>query len=241
MQVLSLQLYLLFHFRMGASPASIGNPVKYIDPSGLDYCESKYADPTDCSEIDPDGDGKTGLPWNENLLGDDTPNGSPDAVGGLDYAVNEGSNVYSSSVGTVVVADNCDLDNCIYDGDQYKWENNEGYGNIIIIEYAAMYLPSAYRVNLGIGLDQSVYVAYAHLSEINVHISDSVIANQVIGLSGDTGNSTGPHLHAEVRIGNSGAIRPGRFTDYYGSGNRSRYWFNLTKKNPDIIFPGPSN
>jgi hypothetical protein len=216
--------------------------VKYIDPTGLDYCESNYADPTDCAKADPDGDGKIGLPWNENLLRDDTPNGSPDSVGGLDYGINEGSNVYSSSVGTVDIADSCDLANCIYDGEQDNWKNNRGYGSLVIIEYQAQYLPSAYRVELGIGVDQSFYVAYTHLSEIYVHIGDSVIANQVIGLSGDTGNSTGPHLHAEVRIGRSGAIRPGRFTSetgYYGSGNRSRDWFNLTKKDPDILFPGP--
>ena len=44
---------------------------------------------------------------------------------------------------------------------------------------------------------------YAHLSRITVHPSQSVSAGLVIGLSGATGNSTGPHLHLEVRTGAS--------------------------------------
>ena len=39
---------------------------------------------------------------------------------------------------------------------------------------------------------------YAHLSKINVSINDSVRLNAIIGLSGNTGISTGPHLHYEV-------------------------------------------
>jgi RHS repeat-associated protein len=38
------------------------NPLKYIDPSGHDYCESNYADPVECAEIDPDGNGLTEPP-----------------------------------------------------------------------------------------------------------------------------------------------------------------------------------
>ena len=41
---------------------------------------------------------------------------------------------------------------------------------------------------------------YAHLSKQLVKDGDTVAANTVIGLSGNTGNSTGPHLHVGVRI-----------------------------------------
>jgi murein DD-endopeptidase MepM/ murein hydrolase activator NlpD len=42
---------------------------------------------------------------------------------------------------------------------------------------------------------------YGHLNEGGVYVScgDDVVAGQVIGASGNTGNSSGPHLHFEIR------------------------------------------
>ncbi|MFJ4282471.1 transglycosylase family protein [Streptomyces massasporeus] len=45
------------------------------------------------------------------------------------------------------------------------------------------------------------YSQYAHLSAISVRDGQSVTAGQRIGRSGSTGNSSGPHLHFEVRTG----------------------------------------
>src|SRR5690606_38312925 len=42
---------------------------------------------------------------------------------------------------------------------------------------------------------------YCHLDELLVNKGDSVTAGNPIGISGETGNVTGPHLHFEVQLG----------------------------------------
>jgi murein DD-endopeptidase MepM/ murein hydrolase activator NlpD len=54
----------------------------------------------------------------------------------------------------------------------------------------------------GVQLVQKVeggWVIYAHLSKALVKAGDKVIKGQHIGESGNTGNSSGPHLHFEMR------------------------------------------
>jgi murein DD-endopeptidase MepM/ murein hydrolase activator NlpD len=48
---------------------------------------------------------------------------------------------------------------------------------------------------------------YGHLSQINVSACEGVSAGTGIGLAGSTGNSTGPHLHFEIRQ-NGSAVDP---------------------------------
>ncbi|MDN3295425.1 LysM peptidoglycan-binding domain-containing M23 family metallopeptidase [Streptomyces ficellus] len=56
------------------------------------------------------------------------------------------------------------------------------YGNEVVIQHA-----------------DGNYSQYAHLSSLSVSSGQSVSGGQQIGLSGSTGNSTGPHLHFEIR------------------------------------------
>ncbi|WP_405832925.1 MULTISPECIES: peptidoglycan DD-metalloendopeptidase family protein [unclassified Streptomyces] len=60
------------------------------------------------------------------------------------------------------------------------------YGNEVVIRHA-----------------DGKYSQYAHLSQLSVSSGQSVTAGQTLGLSGSTGNSTGPHLHFEIRTGPS--------------------------------------
>ncbi|WP_059005948.1 transglycosylase family protein [Streptomyces specialis] len=48
-----------------------------------------------------------------------------------------------------------------------------------------------------------MYSEYAHLSAISVSEGQPVVSGQQLGRSGSTGNSSGPHLHFEVRTGES--------------------------------------
>lgn len=58
-----------------------------------------------------------------------------------------------------------------------------GYGNTILIDHG-----NGFRT------------LYAHLSQVSTYCGAKVEKGKVIGLSGNTGNSTGPHLHFEVRV-----------------------------------------
>ncbi|KOG10275.1 MULTISPECIES: M23 family metallopeptidase [Streptomyces] len=57
----------------------------------------------------------------------------------------------------------------------------------------------AYGYNIVIRHDAHTYTQYGHLSRIDVWVGRRVTTDQLIGRSGSTGNSTGPHLHFEVR------------------------------------------
>lgn len=51
-------------------------------------------------------------------------------------------------------------------------------------------------------------VIYGHLSKINVKAHEHVDAGQIIGFSGNTGHSTGPHLHLQLMSSNGQLIDP---------------------------------
>jgi murein DD-endopeptidase MepM/ murein hydrolase activator NlpD len=57
----------------------------------------------------------------------------------------------------------------------------------------------AYGNNIVIKHGPRTYTQYGHLSKLDVRVGQAVNTGQVIGKSGSTGNSTGPHLHFEAR------------------------------------------
>ncbi|MEU0229068.1 M23 family metallopeptidase [Streptomyces sp. NPDC006284] len=89
---------------------------------------------------------------------------------GQDFAVPIGTNVVATHGGTVVKAGG----NGAGDG--------PAYGNAVVIKHG-----------------NGTYSQYAHLSKVNVKAGQIVKTGQSIAKSGNTGNSSGPHLHFEIR------------------------------------------
>lgn len=75
----------------------------------------------------------------------------------------------------------------------YAEYNDGGYGNLIIIKH-----------------EDNMNTYYGHLNKYNVNVGDNVKKGDIIGEVGNTGFSTGPHLHFELRV-NDEAVDP---TDY---------------------------
>lgn len=88
---------------------------------------------------------------------------------GTDFAGATGSPIYASKSGTVVIAQT--------DGSPVS-----GYGMATLIQH-----------------DDGNYTLYGHQSSQSVRVGDKVTQGQVIGGMGSTGQSTGTHLHFEIR------------------------------------------
>lgn len=81
----------------------------------------------------------------------------------------------------------------------------KGYGHYIIVKH-----------------DNGMETRYAHLSMPIASPGQRVMAGQPIALSGNTGNSTGPHLHFETRY-NGEAIDPGSVFNFHGNQQAASY------------------
>ncbi len=66
---------------------------------------------------------------------------------------------------------------------------DDPYGKAVVIEHSFGYQ------------GESLFTLYAHLDEILVEKGQDVTTGDQIGLMGETGKTTGPHLHFEVRVG----------------------------------------
>jgi len=100
---------------------------------------------------------------------------------GVDMVAYYGTNVYSVLDGTVLAINNtCGV---------VSWGCGGSYGNYVYVEYTLE--------------NRSIYVMYGHLASVHVISGQKVVKGQVIGLQGNSGKSTGTHLHFEVRTENS--------------------------------------
>ena len=65
----------------------------------------------------------------------------------------------------------------------YGSYGGSGYGNYVVVDHGGGYT-----------------TLYAHLTSVKVSVGDMVGQGDTVGITGSTGNSTGPHLHYEVMI-----------------------------------------
>jgi len=89
---------------------------------------------------------------------------------GIDIGVPVGTPVRSIMDGIVIAANS----------------KMRGYGNGVFIDH-------------GIINDKHIVSEYGHLSEFEVKVGDKVTKGQIIAKSGNSGISTGPHLHLTIR------------------------------------------
>ena len=99
---------------------------------------------------------------------------------GIDIAAPRGTEVYSPAAGTVEFV-------------KTRYQLNRGYGRVVII-------------NHGYGMK----TLYGHLWKVKVKPGQKIDRWDVLGLVGDTGRATGPHLHYEVWVDGK-ARDPGEF------------------------------
>ncbi len=80
--------------------------------------------------------------------------------------------------------------------------NRGGYGYYVVVRH-----------------ENGLETLYAHLSQFTVHVGDELKAGDMVGYGGNTGRSTGPHLHFEVRY-RGHAFDPRHMFDFHEEGGR---------------------
>ena len=107
---------------------------------------------------------------------------------GVDIDAEKGTPILAAGPGTVVSADWGLFT-------EVSGNINDPYGQAVVVRH-----DFGYR-------DQQLFTVYAHMSKIIAVVGQHVETGDVLGLVGDTGATTGPHLHFEVRVGGNTFFR----------------------------------
>ncbi len=99
---------------------------------------------------------------------------------GIDMPNQVGATVRAAESGIVLFASS---------PDNQFFQGSPSYGNVVFIEHDFGWE------------NQPIYTLYAHLQSAVVQTGQRVEAGDPIGINGNSGNSTGAHVHFEVRIG----------------------------------------
>lgn len=101
---------------------------------------------------------------------------------GVDFPAKDGSPILAAGSGTVIWAD--------WGFFSGLTENKKDpYGMAVVIRHDFGYQ------------GKPIYTIYAHMQRVDVPLGRWVATGEQLGLVGDTGHTTGPHLHFEIRIG----------------------------------------
>lgn len=102
---------------------------------------------------------------------------------GIDIGASRGTKVIAAATGTVVEKVSYCVEGAVSCGGRY--------GNYIMIQHS-----------------NGTITRYAHLSKVSVEVGEQVSKGEKIGTTGNTGHSTGPHLHFQIEKSNGATIRP---------------------------------
>ncbi|WHY03451.1 M23 family metallopeptidase [Neobacillus sp. DY30] len=70
---------------------------------------------------------------------------------------------------------------------------------------------------LSVKMPDGTRAIYGHMNEVKAHVGDKVNAGDIVGLSGNTGNSTGPHLHFGLKDASGNVVDPTPYADKLAS------------------------
>ncbi len=125
---------------------------------------------------------------------------------GVDVATSKGTPVYAAADGKI-------------DSAITEYKINKGYGRYVIISH-----------------DQAFKTKYAHLNAVEVEAGQTVKAGEMIGRVGNTGRSTGNHLHFEL-LKNNKPVDPAKNVNFshlpgrVGAHNKARGGFQASTQN----------
>jgi murein DD-endopeptidase MepM/ murein hydrolase activator NlpD len=102
---------------------------------------------------------------------------------GIDISNPIGQPIRAGLSGTVIFASSPE--------DPY-FQNTFSYGNVVVIEHDYGWVNN--------GVSYRLFTLYAHLQEAVVETGERVETGQAIGINGNTGQVTGPHVHFEIRL-----------------------------------------
>ncbi len=159
----------------GAEPVSGWRPPLYPVPWALSaYDHFYFTRPNPADQVNwPLADYRYGQMFFDNVVHT-----------GVDIDAAEGTPVLASGPGTVVWAGWG-----LFSGSPLN--EDDPYGMAVAIRHDFGYK------------GQQLFTAYAHMSRVDVVVGQHVETGDPLGLVGSTGNTTGPHLHFEVRLGDN--------------------------------------